>query len=75
MDFTDYYKIERKNINKLEMILQSYENLAIFSTMESKTAVVRIMSDINNKELIADILNSIDIDLEKLEKYGTEENK
>ena len=75
MDFTDYYKIERKNINKLEMILQSYENLAIFSTIESKIAVVRIMSDINNKELIADILNSIDVDLEKLEKYGAEENK
>ena len=70
MDFIDYYQIEPKNINKLEMILQSYENLAVFSTMDNKAAVVRIMSDINNKEIIADILNSLDIDLKKLEKYG-----
>jgi len=72
MDFIDYYQIEPKNINKLEMILQSYENLAMFSTMDNKLAVVRIMSDINNKEIIADILNSLDIGLKKLEKYGPE---
>ncbi len=70
MDFIDYYKISRKDINKLEMILQSYENLAMFSTMDSKIAIVRIMSDINNKQIITDILNSLDIDLEKLENYG-----
>jgi len=70
MDFTDFYKIDRKNINKLEMILQSYENLVMFSTMDSKIAVVRIMSDINNKKIVADILSSLDIDLEKLENYG-----
>jgi len=72
MDFIDYYKISRKDINKLEMILQSYENLAMFSTMDSKIAIVRIMSDINNKQIITDILNSLDIDLEKLENYGEE---
>lgn len=69
MDFIDYYKVNRKDINKLEMILQSYENLAMFSTMDSKLAVIRIMSDINNKEIITDILSSIDLELEKLENY------
>ena len=69
MDFISYYKINKKDINKLEMILQSYENLAMFSTMDSKIAVVRIMSDINNKEIITDILNSLDIKLEELERY------
>jgi len=72
MDFIDYYKVKPKDINQLEMILQSYDNLAIFSTMESKIAVIRIMSDINNKETITDILSSLDICLEKLENYGTE---
>jgi hypothetical protein len=72
MDFISYYKINKKDINKLEMILQSYENLAMFSTMDSKIAVVRIMSDINNKEIITDILNSLDIKLEELERYESE---
>ncbi len=70
MDFIDYYKVNRKDINKLEMILQSYENLAMFSTMDSKIAVIRIMSDINNNDIITDILNSVDVELEKLENYG-----
>lgn len=69
MDFIDYYKIKTKDINELEMILHSYENLLVFSTMDSKVAVIRIMSDINNREIIADILNSLSIELQKLENY------
>ena len=72
MDFIDYYKINRKDINKLEMILQSYDNLVMFSTMDSKVAIIRIMSNINNKKIITDILDDLDIELKKLESYGEE---
>ncbi len=69
MDFIKYYQVKREDINKIEMILQSYENLAVFSTMDSKIAIVRIMSDEHNKQIVENILSSLNLDIKELETY------
>ncbi len=74
MDVVNFYKIDRYDINFLEMIIQSYENFALFSTMDSKVAVVRVIIDNKNDKILTQLLSSLDINIEKLDSY-TEEMK
>jgi hypothetical protein len=72
MDVVNFYKIDKYDINFLEMIIQSYENFALFSTMDSKIAVVRIIIDNKNNDILTQLLISLDINIEKLDSYTDE---
>ena len=72
MNKTNFYKIDRYDINFLEMIIQSYENFALFSTMNRKIAVVRVIFDEKNEEILNNLLDSLDIKLEKIEEWQDE---
>ncbi len=59
MDIKYYYRVDPKEINIIQHIFQSYDNLAVFSTVDSKDGVVSVLSDVKNSVFINSIVQSI----------------
>ncbi|MBN2693879.1 DUF4911 domain-containing protein [bacterium] len=59
MNIKLFYKIDPKEINIIQYVFQSYDNLAVFSTVDNKEGIVSILSDIKNTNFIDGVVQSL----------------
>ncbi len=57
-----FFQVERKDINYLRTIIESYDGMAIVKTIDAHKAIIELVISIGCEDIVLNLLNSLEKD-------------
>ena len=54
-----YFRINRRDISYLRFILEAYEGVAVVTTMDARSGIVKVMTAPGSERLVMDVLDDL----------------